>query len=216
MASNEHKNLQDSNRHNPLGFEVANNSTILTKGLGTGSTLRDGNLEWISKEDIKTRMITLSGYCSLLTNYSYPEAQVYGQSPYDINQDYGSATISGATLVNQSKFFRIGQLTSVGAATIMRGELQVANSNAEAFTVALVKYVPSAIATTVAPSVMIEKSVVGLSDNNLVNPYTLIGTDFALTEISAGDHMFLMIKADGATAAPQVYANLTIELGFLK
>ena len=100
MASNEHKNLQDSNRHNPLGFEIANNSTILTKGLGTGSTLRDGNLEWISKEDIKTRMFTLSGYCSLLTNYSYPEAQVYGQSPYDINQDGVLNVIDIIELIN--------------------------------------------------------------------------------------------------------------------
>ena len=216
MASNEHKNLQDSNRHNPLGFEVANNSTILTKGLGTGSTLRDGNLEWISKEEIKTRKTTFSGFCTLITNYKYPEAQIYGQSPYEINQDYGSATISAATVVNQKRMFRIGMMTAVAGGTITRGVLQVTCLNAEAFTVALVKFAPSTTVTDFAPTALIEKSVVGLSSDNKVNPYTLANTDFALTEIDPGEHLFLMVKANAATASPTVYVNLTIEVGFPK
>ena len=32
MAANEHKNLTDVNRHNPKGFETANNDTVLSKG----------------------------------------------------------------------------------------------------------------------------------------------------------------------------------------
>ena len=110
MASNEHKNLQDVNRHNPKGFESASNDTILSKGLGTLG-LSDGNLEWTSKADIKTRKFTFSGYCTLNAEgfYSYPEAQNQGQNPYDINQDYGSATISSETTVSQKSFLELGR-----------------------------------------------------------------------------------------------------------
>ena len=34
MAANEHKNLTDINRHNPKGFENANNQTVLSKNIG--------------------------------------------------------------------------------------------------------------------------------------------------------------------------------------
>ena len=49
MAANEHKNLKDINRHNPKGFETATNNTVLTKDIGSVSTLTDGNLEWQKK-----------------------------------------------------------------------------------------------------------------------------------------------------------------------
>ena len=112
--------------------------------------------------------------------------------------------------------FRIGMMTAVAEGTIMRGFLQVTNSNAEAFTVSLAKYTPSTTVTDYAPTALIEKSVVGLSNDNLVNPYTLADTDFISTEILTGDHLFLMVKANAATASPTIYVNLTIEVGFPK
>ena len=216
MASNEHKNLTDINRHNPKGLESASNSTILSKGAGTPG-FTDGSLEWISKTNIKTRKFTFSGYCTLLTNYSYPEAQVQGQSPYDINQDYGSATISSGTTVNQKKFFRIGQLTNELAGIINSGNLQVSSPDGNGFTVALGQYAPSSSATTAYPLVLIEKSVVGLSSDNKINTYSLASTDFAETDIGFGNHLFLMIKANEEIEGEVVvYANLSIEIGYSK
>ena len=49
MAANEHKNLNDINRHNPKGFEVATNETVLSKDFGTSATNFDGNLVWQNK-----------------------------------------------------------------------------------------------------------------------------------------------------------------------
>ena len=214
MAANEHKNLLDSNRHNPLGFEIANNDTILSKGLGTAD-LKDGNLEWINKSNIKTDKLSLSGYCTLITNYQYPEPQTFGQSPYDINKDYGSATISDATTVAQKLFFRIGQSFSQ-AGVINTGNLQVTSPNAEAFTVALVYFAPSDSVQLAYPIVLIEKSVVGISNDNLVNSYSLPFADFALTSFPLGSHFFLMVKANAATASPVVYVNLSVEIGYTK
>ena len=49
MAANEHKNLNDINRHNPKGFETATNNTVLSKTAGTSATGTDGNLQWQDK-----------------------------------------------------------------------------------------------------------------------------------------------------------------------
>ena len=46
MASNEHKNLLDANRHNPLGFEGASNNTYLGKLNGVTYDDQQGNLAW--------------------------------------------------------------------------------------------------------------------------------------------------------------------------
>jgi len=218
MASNEHKNLKDINRHNPKGYEAAANSTLLSKGLGTPG-LSDGALDWTKKSDIKTRKFTFSGYCTLNAEgfYSYPEAQIQGQSPYDINQDYGSATISSETTVNQKKFFRIGQLTNELAGIINSGRLQVSSPDGNGFTVALVQYAPSSSETVAYPLVLIEKSVVGLSSDNKINTYSLAASDFAETEIGLGNHLFLMIKSNEVIEGEVVvYANLSIEIGYTK
>lgn len=42
MAANEHKNLSDVNRHNPKGFEIATNDTVLSKTVGSSATGTDG------------------------------------------------------------------------------------------------------------------------------------------------------------------------------
>ena len=44
MASNEHKNLLDSNRHNPLGTERADNNSYLGKLNGTTYDDKTGTL----------------------------------------------------------------------------------------------------------------------------------------------------------------------------
>ena len=216
MAANEHKNLSSVNRHNPKGFESASNDTILCKGLGTPG-LQDGDLVWTNKLDIKTRKVTFAGYCTLNVNYKYPaNYDNDNKAPYNINQTYGDPTISAATTVNQSEFFRIGQFCSEQAGTISGGTLQVTCSTNESFTVALVQYNPSSSVTTAFPLVLIEKSVTGVSSDDLVNTYSLASTDFAETSVVLNSHLFLMIKANAVTEAPVVYATLSVDIGYSK
>lgn len=46
MAANEHKNLLDGNRHFPMGYEVADNNTVLGKANGINYSDKTGNLVW--------------------------------------------------------------------------------------------------------------------------------------------------------------------------
>ena len=62
MAANEHKNLNDINRHNPKGFETATNNTVLSKTAGTSATGTDGNLQWQDKSFMGATNYKMQGY----------------------------------------------------------------------------------------------------------------------------------------------------------
>lgn len=208
MASNEHAFLSEDNLHNPKGLSLAANNTICSKN-------NSGNLQWQGFSSLKIDNFTISGYCTLTTNYQYPESQQFGQSPYDINQDYGSATISAATTVVQKKFFRISNWIVNKAGVVNNSLLQVSSSDAQEFTVAFVKYTPHSSNTNAYPTVMFEKVVSGLSSDNKVATYTVDpGSDYLNTAVDAGDHLFIMIKQNEEAEAPQVYASLTLEIGY--
>ena len=63
MAANEHKNLSNSNLHDPKDFSVASNDTILSKD-------DTGLLSWVDKNIIKVDNIQIMGTSAFgTTNY---------------------------------------------------------------------------------------------------------------------------------------------------
>jgi hypothetical protein len=75
MASNEHKNLLDSNRHNPLGTERADNNTYLGKLNGVAYDDKRGALAWTYS--LETFILRLDGAMSTSLNVDYM------RMPYD-------------------------------------------------------------------------------------------------------------------------------------
>tara|TARA_R110000751_G_scaffold58382_1_gene123271 strand:+ start:997 stop:1509 length:513 start_codon:yes stop_codon:yes gene_type:complete len=72
MAANEHKNLLDGNRHNPMGFEGAQNNSFLGKTNGTGSVSSDGNLVWMRVRKCYVLSYgTISTTCAVAPNADY-------------------------------------------------------------------------------------------------------------------------------------------------
>ena len=209
MASNEHKNLSEGNLHNPKGFSTATNDTLCSKD-------NVAALAWVDKSEIKIMKPSFSGYCTLLQNYQYPEQMSLGQSPYDINVDYGSVTISAATVVVQKKFFRIGHFVADQACTLQQAYVQIANPTVGlTVTVALVKYTPSDVATNAYPVSLFEQPTTPLANDNLVSSYTVDMADPTVVlnvDVGLGDHLFLMIKADDVGGP--AYISVAIELGY--
>ena len=188
MASNEHAYLSEPNLHNPKGLSLASNDTLCSKN-------NSGQLEWLSKSYIKTDTVISTGYSTLKDNYQYAESQVQGQSPYDMNQDYGSPTISSATTVLQKKFFKIANFALPQDGVINRCVVQVTNKTSSSpFSVALVKYTPSNLNTQAYPVVLFEKEFSGNSSEDLVFTTDLVTNDYTNTAISKGDHIFIMAK----------------------
>jgi hypothetical protein len=215
MASNEHAYLSEPNLHNPKGLSLANNDTLCSKN-------NSGQLEWVSKSYIKTDTIINTGYCTLATNYKFPSSvNNNNKAPFDMNQDYGSPTISSVTLVNQNLFFRIFAPCASQDAVINRCRIQVTNDADvdTTFSVALVKYTPINSATTVYPTVLFEKVVQGMDSNDKVLTTDLIvPSDFTNTNISKGDHIFIMAKGivDGELTSVGSASTVTVitELGY--
>ena len=215
MASNEHAYLSEPNLHNPKGLSLATNDTLCSKS-------NSGQLEWVSKSYIKTDTIVNTGYCTLAVNYKYPSAtDNNSKAPFDMNQDYGSPVISSETVVNQSTFFKIFSPCASQDAVINRCRIQVTNNGNEesTFYVALVKYTPINSSTTVYPTVLFEKEVQGLDSNHIVMTTDLVvPTDFTNTNISKGDHIFIMAKAvvNGEITSVGSVSNITVitELGY--
>ena len=209
MASNEHKNLSESNLHNPKGFSLASNDTICSKTYG-------GALAWEYKYNIKIDKPTQSGYSTLLENYQYPDAyDTHNKSPYLLSVDYGATAIAPATTVLQKKFFKIGECVVDQDGRINNGVLQITGDDTWPFTVALVKFTPTSVATSVYPVVLFEKSCTAIDENTVIS-YTLDPlVDFTNIAVTAGDHIFLMVKANHADGVGQeVWFSTTIELGY--
>jgi len=213
MASNEHAYLSESNLHNPKGLSLALNNSICSKS-------NSGQLEWVSKSFIKTDTVVSTGYCTLAANYQYAESQVQGQSPYDMNQDYGSPTISSATTVLQKKFFKIANFIVAQDGIINRCIIQVTNQqSSNPFTVSLVRYTPSNITSDAYPVVLFEKQVNGNTSQDKVFTTELASMDYENTGISIGDHIFIMAKGYGegedTSIGNLVQISVTTEIGYL-
>ena len=138
------------------------------------------------------------------------------KAPFDMNNDYGSATISSGTTVLQKKLFRIAVHMVNQDCVINRCKLQVTSDDSNPFTVAMVKYTPSNSATSAYPVVLYEKSVTaGSSDDKVFTTDLNISSDFTNTSLTAGDHIFLMVKANsGSGVGDDVYIVNTVELGY--
>ena len=103
MAANEHKNLQDANRHNPKGFEAATNDTVLSKSASDGSGTTDGSLEYISKSLVGVTNYKMQGYIGAgLNNYSYGEDLIDNKAPYQWDQDYGATAVASGSILPKS------------------------------------------------------------------------------------------------------------------
>ena len=210
MAANEHKNLTDINRHNPLGFENALNDTTLSKSAGSSPTLADGNLVWQNKSLMGVTNYKMQGYIdSALSNYSYGEDIGDNKSPFQMDVDYGFSTVSSGSLT-PTNFFRVGQgciIPAVSTVTSISGWMT--SNNTDVVTIALCKITPVVgVTTAVVPIVIDEIEAVGLNSNDKL--VRINETTITTASLSAGDIIFAMIKETGGSGS-KLYMNLTIQ-----
>ena len=208
MAQNEHKNLNDANRHNPKGFEAATNSTVLSKDAGSSATLTDGNLVYQSKSVLGTTSYKMQGFVTGGTNYKYGEDIADTKSPFEMAVDYGTGTVSSGSLT-VTNAFRIGQgilIPETSTVTLISGWLTSNGSNV--VTIAICKLTPTANDTSnLVPVVIDEIAVTGLNNNNKM--VRINETSITTPSLAVGDIIFPMVKE--ATGGSTIYLNLTIQ-----
>ena len=198
MAANEHKSLTDVNRHNPLGFENAINDTVLSKDVGTSATGTDGNLVWQNKALMGVSNYKIMGYTTSGTsNYAYGEDIQDTRSPFQMDVDFGSDTVSSGSITPQN-FFKIGQGFSIPENSIIKSITGwITNNQGTVVTIALCKITPVAgVTTAVTPVAIKEFTTTGLSSNS--KGVRISETAMTVDSISAGDILFPMIKQVGS------------------
>jgi hypothetical protein len=209
MAANEHKNLSSANRHNPKGFENATNDTILGKNEGSSATGTDGNLEWQGKSYMGVTNYKMQGYITTaLTNYTYGEDINDNKSPFQMDIDYGTDTVSSGS-ISPTNFFRIGQACVIPeTATVASISGWITSNNANDVTIALCKLTPvEGNTTSVVPTVIDEITVEGLNNNS--KGIRINETTITASSVLAGDIIFPMIKE--ASGGSTIYMNLIIQ-----
>jgi len=209
MAANEHKNLNDINRHNPKGFEVATNETVLSKDFGTSATNFDGNLVWQNKALMGVSDYKMQGYITGTLNYKYGEDIADTKSPFEMAVNYGNSVVASGSLT-PTAYFRIGQgciIPENAKVTTISGWLT--SNSARVVTIAVCKITPvEGVTTAVTPIVIDEIDVTGLSSNDKlvrINESTI-----TTSSIAAGDIIFPMVKETGGEGS-SIYINLTVQ-----
>lgn len=210
MAANEHKNLTDVNRHNPKGFEAANNDTVCSKGVGSATTGTDGSLEWIEKSVLKIDNFNIQGYVtSGNANYYYGANMTDGQSPNEYSQAFGSATIGNQT-IDGGDFFKVNSLTMTNACTLKKIFLSGNCTTNAVVTVALCKLSLSNTSApdAITPILLNEITYTGLSSLDKVIKVANLSPETSLTR---GDLLFALIKTSTSATA---FFKVGIEVGY--
>ena len=211
MAANEHKNLSDVNRHNPKGLETAINDSILTKDIGTGEGLSDGNLQWVSKKAIKIGVIGMKGYTTGNgSTYEYAQNLTDGQAPFEHNTDYTNGTIGSATL-DVSEIFRAGGFLVQSNCDVMKIKGWMTCNGSDDAVLAICKVTPvEDDATPLTPVLIKEFTITSNGHDNMFNIEEL--STFDNKDLVAGDIIFTMVKT--LSSGKICYFNTTIELGY--
>tara|TARA_R110001599_G_scaffold13728_2_gene61297 strand:+ start:111 stop:770 length:660 start_codon:yes stop_codon:yes gene_type:complete len=210
MATNEHKNLQDANRHNPLGYEGANNETVLSKGAGSSAAARDGVLQWAARSTMGVTNYKMQGYTLGSNNFQYGEDIADNKSPFLMDVDYGSSTVEGGSL-SPSNFFRIGQsFITPENANVSSIDGWVTSSGVNAIEIVICKISPNPASTAaITPTILAVCNTVGGGDNNLL--LNIKQTIIAEPLIREGDVIFPMIREVDAEEGSNIYMNLSIQ-----
>ena len=210
MAANEHKNLQDANRHNPLGYEGANNETVLSKGAGSSAAARDGVLQWAARSTMGVTNYKMQGYILGSNNFQYGEDIADNKSPFLMDVDYGSSTVEGGSL-SPSTFFRMGQgYVTPENANVSSIDGWVTSSGVNAIEIVICKISPNPSSTAaITPTILAVCNTVGGGDNNLL--LNIKQTIIAEPLIREGDVIFAMIKESEVDEGSNIYMNLSIQ-----
>ena len=210
MAANEHKNLTSANRHNPKGFESAENETVLSKGAGSSTDARDGLLQWAARSTMGVTNYKMQGYTVGTANFQHGEDIADNKSPFLMDVDYGSSTVEGGSL-SPSNFFRIGQsFITPENANVSSIDGWVTSNGSNAIEIVICKISPNPSSTAaITPTILAVCNTVGGGNNNLL--LNIKQTIIAEPLIREGDVIFPMIKETEVDRGSNIYMNLSIQ-----
>ena len=218
-----------------LHFRNADGSKLYASGIDGGAfTLRHNNVTKLAtsadgvditgdlnvsvastSSGIYAQFINLKGFCTLAANYKFAEDLEDTLAPFEMALDYGSATISSSTEVNQSQLFRASGFHVPVACSVNAINMQLTCNNTGNVTIAVVEYRPSEAGTDQVdhPRTVYEEVVVASNDNNnKVKTVTVATADLDNTAVPAGSHIMIMAKGDSDSIGGKAFISAAIEI----
>jgi hypothetical protein len=166
-----------------------------------------------------SQIINLKGYATLqddVYDFANPFA-TDDEAPFQLDESYGSGTISSGTEVTQGKFFRAGGFHVPFACTVSAIQSQITCNNAGNVSVALVEYRPSDAGSDQSdyPRTVYE-TIVNASDdsNNKVDTVSINADDLDETAVPAGSHLMIMVKGDGTSVGGTLVVSVAVGLSW--
>ena len=201
MAINEHKNLDDANRHQPKGFESAANDTVLSKDIGTGTANTDGSLEYQSKNLMGSVDYTIIGYiqASDYSNANYYRAAhiTDNQSPFQYSIDTSQTAVTSIVIQPANLITRSSNLVVDSDSTVYKITGWLNSNGTDTVTLAIAKVTPTADDTSnMNPVVIDEIAVTGLGNTQKL--VRINETTITSSSLTAGDFLIAFIKDAGA------------------
>ena len=164
-----------------------------------------------------SQIVNLKGYATLQDGI-YDFANSYSsddEAPFQLDESYGSGTISSSTKINQSKFFRAGGFHVPFACSVSTIQAQITCNNPGNVSIAVVEYVPNSAANTDYPRTVYETVVVASEDNNnRVSSTTIATVDLDNSAVAAGSHIMIMVKGDAESSGGTAVVSVAIGLSW--
>ena len=204
MAANEHKNLSNSNLHDPKDFSIATNDTLLSKDDA-------GNLIWVEKKLIKTDNVVFMGVSSFgRTNY-YLYKDMSNTTSERLSIDYGSLT---PTTLTPLQAIRYGRYVSHDDCNLLRFTGVITNTTPDDCFLALWRVSPVDDSSVALPITVLKEVTVTGKGNNSIRTFDIDMTSEVNNTLSRGDIIVPVVRNIDTSAS--MFFSSTLSMSYNK
>ena len=204
MAANEHKNLSNSNLHDPKDFSIATNDTLLSKDDAD-------NLIWVQKKLIKTDNVVFVGWSQFGRTDYYLYRSVDNTVPDRLSIAYGSTT---PTTLTPIQALRYGRYVSHDDCNLLRFTGVITNTNPDDCFLALWRVSPVDDSSVALPITVLKEVTVTGKGNSTVRTFDVDMTSEVNNTLSRGDIIVPVVRNIDTSAV--MFFNSTLSMSYNK
>lgn len=204
MAANEHKNLSNSNLHDPKDFSIATNDTLLSKDDA-------GNLIWVQKKLIKTDNVVFVGWSQFGRTDYYLYRSVDNTVPDRLSIAYGSTT---PTTLTPIQALRYGRYVSHDDCNLLRFTGVITNTTPDDCFLALWRVSPVDNSIVALPITVLKEVTVTGKGNSTVRTFDVDMTSEVNNTLSRGDIIVPVVRNIDTSAV--MFFNSTLSMSYNK
>tara|TARA_R110000824_G_scaffold36113_2_gene112524 strand:- start:2103 stop:2717 length:615 start_codon:yes stop_codon:yes gene_type:complete len=204
MAANEHKNLSNSNLHDPKDFSIATNDTLLSKDDA-------GNLIWAEKKLIKTDNVVFMGVSTFSsTNYFLYRDKAHSSSER-MQVDYGSIT---PTTLTPQQALRYGRYVSHDDCNLLRFTGVITNTNPDDCFLALWRVSPVDDSSAALTITVLKEVTVSGKGNLTVRTFDVDMTSELNNTLTRGDIIVPVVR--NIDSSSSMFFSSTLSMSYNK